>query len=266
MASASSPSIDSPARRRQWCARDRADALSPGAGADALHRGPGGEPGHRDRPHPRRRESGRWCGVPAGALPHRVLLPAGGCRAVRSRRARPWSHHRGPRGRGPGGQRGRHRVALRAACARRLPQHRRRARRGRPDRGPLPQDAHPGRSALLREVLLHARRPGLRRGRHPRRPDRHAGVLGPVVSRGRAPDGPRRAPTSSSTRRRSAGIRRRRRSSASASSTPGRRSNGHMRSPTASTSPRSTASDTRAPPTQVSNSGARRSSPIRSAS
>ena len=79
---------------------------------------------------------------------------------------------------------------------------------------PLPQDAHPRRPALLREVLLHARRPRLPRLRHRGRPHRHAGLLGPVVSR--RPRGSRRcaAPTSSSTRRRSAGTRARRPSTA----------------------------------------------------
>ena len=43
----------------------------------------------------------------------------------------------------------------------RLPQHGGRPRRRRHAPRPLPQDAHPRRSALLREVLLHARRPRL---------------------------------------------------------------------------------------------------------
>ena len=53
------------------------------------------------------------------------------------------------------------RVALRAARGRALPQHRRDHRRGRHAAREVPQDAHPGRSALLREVLFHARRPRL---------------------------------------------------------------------------------------------------------
>ena len=51
--------------------------------------------------------------------------------------------------------------------------------------GPLSQDAHPRRSAVLREILLHARRPGLPLLRHPLCAHRAAGVLGPVVSRRR---------------------------------------------------------------------------------
>jgi hypothetical protein len=43
-----------------------------------------------------------------------------------------------------------------------LPQHRGGDRRGRIADGRLPQDAHPRRPALLREVLLHAGRPGFR--------------------------------------------------------------------------------------------------------
>jgi N-carbamoylputrescine amidase len=60
----------------------------------------------------------------------------------------------------------------------------------------LPEDAHPGRPALLREVLLHPGRdlpPRCRAGegvglpgfRHPLRADRGADLLGPVVSGGR---------------------------------------------------------------------------------
>ena len=48
----------------------------------------------------------------------------------------------------------------------RVSQHRRRHRRRRPLLGHVPQDAHPGRPALLREVLLHARRPRLPQLRH----------------------------------------------------------------------------------------------------
>ena len=51
-----------------------------------------------------------------------------------------------------------HRVAVREARRRAVPQHRRRHRRRRVAPGHLPQDAHPRRPALLREVLLHARR------------------------------------------------------------------------------------------------------------
>ena len=104
------------------------------------------------------------------------------------------------------------------------------------------QDAHPRRSALLREVLLHARRSRLPRVRHRARAHRHAGVLGPVVS-GRARASPRsRAPTCCSIPtaigwhpvgeggvRRGAGVR-------------GRPSSARTPSRTASTSPRSTAS------------------------
>ena len=83
---------------------------------------------------------------------------------------------------------------LRAARGRPLPQHRGRPRRRRRAAGPLPQDAHPRRPALLREVLLHAGRPRLPRVRHAGRPHRHARLLGPVVPGGRAAHGARRAP------------------------------------------------------------------------
>ena len=49
----------------------------------------------------------------------------------------------------------------------------------------LPQDAHPRRSAVLREVLLHARRSRLPRISHRVGARRRAGVLGSVVSRRR---------------------------------------------------------------------------------
>ena len=55
---------------------------------------------------------------------------------------------------------------------------------------PLPQDAHPRRPALLRKVLLHARRPGLPGVRDRASPGRDARLLGPVVSRGRPADRP----------------------------------------------------------------------------
>ena len=65
-------------------------------------------------------------------------------------------------------------------------QHGRRARRRRLVAGHLPQDAHPRRPALLREVLFHAGRPGLPQFRYALRPHWRAGLLGPVVSRRRA--------------------------------------------------------------------------------
>ena len=89
-----------------------------------------------------------------------------------------------------GARRSRRRVGLRAARRGRLPQHRGRPRRRRESRRDLPQDAHPGRPALLREVLLHARAiSGSARSTTAFRPGRHAGLLGPVVSRGGAADG-----------------------------------------------------------------------------
>ena len=91
-----------------------------------------------------------------------------------------------------------------------LPQHRRHHRRRRHAPRHLPEDAHPGRPALLREILLHARRPRLSRLADEVRQDRRADLLGPVVSRGRAAHGAAGARRSSSIRRRSAGTRRRR--------------------------------------------------------
>ena len=100
----------------------------------------------------------------------------------------------------------------------------------------VPEDAHPGRSAVLREVLLHAGRPRLPQLGHPVRPDRRAGLLGPVVSRGRPAHGPDAAPRSCSIPPPSAGSRRRRRSTARSSRRPGKRSSAATPSPTACTS------------------------------
>ena len=102
--------------------------------------------------------------------------------------------------------------------------------------GPLPQDAHPRRSALLREVLLHARRSRLPLLRHALRPHRarwSAGTSGiPEAARLAAlggaqilfyPDRDRLA------------SRRRRRSTARRSTMPGEPSSARTPSPTAST-------------------------------
>ena len=59
--------------------------------------------------------------------------------------------------------------------------------RGRYRKMHIPDDP-----ALLREVLLHARRPRLRGVRHRRRQGRDARLLGSVVPRGRPADGARR--------------------------------------------------------------------------
>ena len=110
------------------------------------------------------------------------------------------------------------------------------------DARPVPQDAHPRRSALLREVLLHAGRPRVPRVRHARAAASArwcAGISGTPRARGsrrcgrrRAllPDGHRLAPGREGGVRRGAGRR------------PGRRSSARTPSPTASTSRPSTAS------------------------
>ena len=102
----------------------------------------------------------------------------------------------------------------------------------------LPQDAHPRRPALLREVLLHPGRSGLPRARHPGGPDRHPGLLGPVVSRRPPGSPPWPAPSSCSTPPPSAGTPRSGSNSARSSTTPGRPSSAATPSPTGSTSPR----------------------------
>ena len=67
-----------------------------------------------------------------------------------------------------------------------LSQHRRHHRRRRLDPRHLPQDAHPRRPALLREILFHARRHRLSRLANQLRQDRRADLLGSVVPRRRA--------------------------------------------------------------------------------
>ena len=119
-------------------------------------------------------------------------------------------------------RRRRRRLALREARRRALPQHRGHHRRRRIAARHLPQDAHPRRSALLREVLLHAGRHRLPGVEDEVRHDRRADLLGPVVSRRRRASRRCRAPRSSSTRRPSAGIRRRRSSTARRSTSRGK--------------------------------------------
>ena len=146
-----------------------------------------------------------------------------------------------------------------------LPQHGGRHRRRRLAPRPLSQDAHPRRPALLREVLLHARRPRVPDVRHVVCPGRHARLLGPVVSRGRPADGPARGGDpllSDGDRLASRGKGRVRRGPDRA---PGRPSSGPTRSPTASTSRPSTGSATKGPRAAASNSGAARSWPTPSA-
>ncbi|MCK7497320.1 MAG: hypothetical protein MZW92_45835 [Comamonadaceae bacterium] len=103
-----------------------------------------------------------------------------------------------------------------------------------PIAGMLPQDAHPGRPGLLREVLLHARRSRLHADRH--LASGGSGVLVcwdqwyPEAARA---DGAAPAPNCCSTRPPSAGTRATTRSNRRASATPGSRSSARMPSPTA---------------------------------
>ena len=156
--------IDSPARGGTVAPDGGAGTLPHRARADALRRRPRGQPRRGRRRHPRG-------GAPAARR-------SSACRSSSARRTS--ASARTPRSstwpsRSPARpprrsarvarelRRRRRRVALRAARRRRLPQHRRRPRRRRQRARPLPQDAHPRRPALLREVLLHARRPRLPR-------------------------------------------------------------------------------------------------------
>ena len=73
-------------------------------------------------------------------------------RALRPRRADSRPQHRALLCRSPANRSSHRRLALRAPRPRPLPQHRRRHRRRRRNPRHLSQDAHPRRSALLREV------------------------------------------------------------------------------------------------------------------
>ena len=108
--------------------------------------------------------------------------------ALRSGRADSWAVD-GAAGRGgPQGSRRHRRLALRAAGGGALSQHGGHAECRWGHRRRLSQDAHSGRSALLREVLLHAGRSGLSGRGYGLWARGHAGLLGSVVSRGRAAD------------------------------------------------------------------------------
>ena len=131
-------------------------------------------------------------------------------------------------------------------AAGRLPEFGRHHRRRRQRARGVSQDAHPRRSAVQREVLLHAgRHAGLPGVEDALRDDRRADLLGSVVPGGGADHEPAGRARSSSIRRRSAGTRRSRTSGATRRWTRGGRCSARTRSPTASTSRRPIASATR---------------------
>src|SRR2546422_6027477 len=160
-----------------------------GARPDGHVRGSGREPAARDRPRGGGGAPGCATRLSARAVPLALFRSGGGRRAVRPRRARARAEHGGAgKGRQAGGG-SRDRAPVRAARAGTVPQHRGGDRRGRPPRRLVPQDAHPRRPRLLREVLLRARRPRVSHVRHAGGADRDAGLLGPVVPGGRATHG-----------------------------------------------------------------------------
>ena len=129
----------------QTCARARTPDEN--LAAHARPRGAGGGAGRRAR-------------LPAGALPHALLLPGGGRDALRASPSR----SRARRRRARPARDGTHGITLVGSVfEKRAPglfHNTAVLLSGDGDaRGPLPQDAHPGRPALLREVLLHAGRP-----------------------------------------------------------------------------------------------------------
>ena len=176
---------------------------------------------------------GARAGAAAGTAQRSVLLPARIGGRVRPGRNHSRPEHRAPGPAGQAARRGAGQLAVREARDRPVPQHRGGVRRRRLDRRQVPQDAHPGRSGLLREVLLHPGRPRLRADRYLGRPPRRDGVLGPVVSGRRAPDGAGRRRTAAVSRPRSAGIRTTSRPRRIASAMPGSSATAAMPSPTA---------------------------------
>ena len=167
--------------------------------------------------------SGAQHRLPAGAVRRAILLPERRPSPVRRGRADSRADERGPGRRGEEAWRRRRRLALRAAGAGPVSQHGGRLRCRRLAGRHVSQDAHSRRSAVLREVLLHAGRPRLPELRHEVRPRRRLRLLGPVVSRSGPADGADRRARSSSIPRPSAGCPTRRTSSARASTTPGKR-------------------------------------------
>ena len=139
--------------------------------------------------HCSRSPSGSATGGASGTPQHALLLPDGKPRLLRPRRTdtRPVDRilqrdsRRLPHRAGH--------FALRTPRGRAIPQHGRGVRRGREHSREIPEDAHPRRPRLLREVLLHPRRHRLRTHTDLHWETRRAGVLGPVVSRGSAADG-----------------------------------------------------------------------------
>ncbi len=139
-----------------------------------------------------RRRRGGADHLHAGAVRVAVLLPVRESRLLRAGRTDPRAVDRRLPAVCEEARRGGRGVALRKARRGAVPQHRGGHRRRRLAARHLPQDAHPRRPALLREVLLHARRYRLPRLEDEVRHHRRAHLLGSVVSRSRPAHGARR--------------------------------------------------------------------------
>ena len=126
----------------------------------------------------------------SGALLRPVLLPSAGERALRLRRADPrrayHQAHAGPCSGDRDGPRGAH---LRVGAGGLLLQHGGRHRRRRHISGQVPQDPHPPREGLLREVLLPAGQHRLSGFRHGGGPHRRLHLLRPAFPGGMARPG-----------------------------------------------------------------------------
>src|ERR1039458_7104212 len=166
-----------------------ATEVSNRSGADDLFQGSGGESGEGGGAPP---GSGGTRGtdcVFTRTVPLAILLPGGGCDAIRTGRADTRPEHgdygkdRAGNGHGGGGK------SVRAARGGRVSQYGGGAERRRHADGAIPEDAYSGRPAVLREVLLHSGRPGLSELRDGVRADWGPGVLESMVPGGGAADG-----------------------------------------------------------------------------
>ena len=155
-----------------------------GAGADDRPAVEGGQRGQGDRPHRRGRRRGCERRLPARAVRRPVSVPERRPSPLRRSGADSRPDERGAGGRGPASTASWSSARSSSAARRAVPQHGRGVRRRRLAGRHVSQDAHPRRSAVLREVLFHARRSGLSQLSTRVTADRRLRLLGPVVSRG----------------------------------------------------------------------------------
>src|ERR1700674_3310708 len=198
----------------QWgCA---AIEIPRGADPDGLCARPQRKPGEGRVAHSRSGREWRADHLRGGVVPVAIFLPRREGGAVRPGGGNSWTDDGELYGPGPRAGSGDHRVGIRTARGGGLSQYGGGDRRRRVVVGAVPQDAHPGRSVVLRKILLHAGGPGVPVLRYALCAAGAAGVLGPVVSGSGAaggagrragavlPDGDRLAPRGEGGARRGA--------------------------------------------------------------